>query len=32
MKLPIPYPFDVVGWDGCYPFALSIHSFEPITE
>lgn len=26
------HPFDVVGWDGyCYPFALSIHSFEPIT-
>ena len=24
-------PFDVVGWDGClYPFALSIHDFEPI--
>ncbi|MGN7723356.1 homogentisate 1,2-dioxygenase [Chitinophaga sp. 22620] len=32
---PIHYghhPFDVVGWDGCeYPFALSIHDFEPIT-
>ncbi len=25
-------PFDVIGWDGCcYPFALSIHDFEPIT-
>jgi homogentisate 1,2-dioxygenase len=25
------HPFDVVGWDGClYPFALSIHDFEPI--
>ncbi len=25
-------PFDVVGWDGCcYPFAFSIHDFEPIT-
>jgi len=25
-------PFDVVGWDGClYPYALSIHDFEPIT-
>lgn len=32
---PIHYrhhPFDVAGWDGCaYPFALSIHDFEPIT-
>ena len=32
---PIHYghhPFDVVGWDGCeYPYALSIHDFEPIT-
>ena len=32
---PIHYayhPFDVIGWDGCcYPFALSIHDFEPIT-
>lgn len=32
---PITYanhPFDVVGWDGCeYPYALSIHDFEPIT-
>ena len=32
---PITYkhhPFDVVGWDGCeYPFAFSIHDFEPIT-
>jgi len=26
------HPFDVVGWDGCcYPFALSIHDFEPVT-
>lgn len=26
------HPFDVVGWDGCeYPFAISIHDFEPIT-
>ena len=26
------HPFDVVGWDGyCYPFAVSIHNFEPIT-
>lgn len=26
------HPFDVAGWDGCcYPFALSIHDFEPIT-
>lgn len=26
------HPFDVVGWDGCYyPYALSIHEFEPIT-
>lgn len=26
------HPFDIVGWDGCvYPFALSIHDFEPIT-
>ncbi len=25
------HPFDVVGWDGCnYPYALSIHDFEPI--
>ena len=25
-------PFDVVGWDGClYPYALSIHDFEPVT-
>lgn len=32
---PITYanhPFDVAGWDGCeYPYALSIHDFEPIT-
>lgn len=26
------HPFDVVGWDGYhYPYALSIHEFEPIT-
>jgi len=26
-------PFDVVGWDGCcYPYALSIHDFEPIVK
>jgi homogentisate 1,2-dioxygenase len=26
------HPFDVVGWDGnFYPFAFSIHNFEPIT-
>lgn len=26
------HPCDVVGWDGCYyPWALSIHDFEPIT-
>ena len=26
------HPFDVVGWDGYYyPWALSIHEFEPIT-
>ncbi|MFS8082791.1 MAG: homogentisate 1,2-dioxygenase, partial [Ginsengibacter sp.] len=35
MMYPIHYlhhPFDVVGWDGCcYPFAFSIHDFEPIT-
>ncbi|MEK6236804.1 MAG: homogentisate 1,2-dioxygenase, partial [Planctomycetales bacterium] len=25
------HPFDAVGWDGCYyPWALSIHDFEPI--
>ena len=25
------HPFDVVGWDGTlYPYALSIHEFEPI--
>lgn len=32
---PITYathPFDVVGWDGYfYPYATSIHDFEPIT-
>jgi len=26
------HPFDAIGWDGClYPFAMSIHDFEPIT-
>ena len=26
------HPFDVVGWDGClYPYALSVHDFEPVT-
>jgi homogentisate 1,2-dioxygenase len=26
------HPFDVVGWDGFnYPYAFSIHNFEPIT-
>ncbi len=26
------HPFDVIGWDGCeYPYAVSIHDFEPIT-
>lgn len=26
------HPFDVIGWDGyCYPYAFSIHNFEPIT-
>lgn len=26
------HPYDVVGWDGYhYPFAFSIHEFEPIT-
>ncbi|MGB3850894.1 MAG: cupin domain-containing protein [Tunicatimonas sp.] len=26
------HPFDVVGWDGyMYPYAISIHDFEPIT-
>jgi len=26
------HPFDVAGWDGCcYPFAFSVHNFEPIT-
>jgi len=26
------HPFDAIGWDGCfYPYALSIHDFEPIT-
>jgi homogentisate 1,2-dioxygenase len=25
------HPFDVLGWDGClYPWAFSIHDFEPI--
>lgn len=35
LMYPITYanhPFDVVGWDGYeYPYALSIHDFEPIT-
>ena len=27
------HPFDVVGWDGYnYPYAFSIHEFEPITR
>jgi homogentisate 1,2-dioxygenase len=27
------HPFDVVGWDGClYPFAFSIHDFEPLVK
>ncbi len=26
------HPFDLIGWDGYhYPFAISIHDFEPIT-
>ena len=26
------HPFDVVGWDGFnFPYAFSIHDFEPIT-
>lgn len=26
------HPFDVVGWDGyLYPYAFSVHDFEPIT-
>ena len=26
------HPFDLIGWDGyLYPYALSIHDFEPIT-
>jgi len=35
MMFPYHYathPFDLVGWDGYhYPYALSIHDFEPIT-
>jgi len=35
MMYPFHYahhPFDLVGWDGfLYPFAMSIHDFEPIT-
>ena len=28
----VNHPFDVVGWDGhLYPWAFSIHDFEPIT-
>jgi homogentisate 1,2-dioxygenase len=27
------HPCDVVGWDGClYPYALSIHDFEPLVK
>ena len=27
------HPFDAIGWDGNhYPWAFSIHDFEPITE
>ncbi len=26
------HPFDLIGWDGClYPWAFSIHDFEPVT-
>lgn len=26
------HPFDAIGWDGYhYPFALSVHDFEPVT-
>ncbi|HZK63209.1 MAG TPA: homogentisate 1,2-dioxygenase [Puia sp.] len=26
------HPFDTIGWDGCcYPYAFSVHNFEPIT-
>ena len=26
------HPFDAIGWDGyLYPYAFSIHDFEPIT-
>jgi homogentisate 1,2-dioxygenase len=26
------HPFDLTGWDGCcYPYAFSIHDFEPVT-
>lgn len=28
----LSHPFDLIGWDGyCYPYAFSIHDFEPIT-
>jgi homogentisate 1,2-dioxygenase len=28
----VTHPFDLIGWDGNhYPYALSIHDFEPIT-
>lgn len=28
----LSHPFDVVGWDGyVYPYAFSVHDFEPIT-
>jgi homogentisate 1,2-dioxygenase len=31
MHVHATHPFDVVGWDGyLYPWALSIHDFEPI--
>ena len=32
MKCYASHPFDVVGWDGFnFPYAFSIHDFEPIT-
>ena len=35
MLYPVTYkfhPFDLIGWDGTeYPYAISIHDFEPIT-
>lgn len=28
----VTHPFDLIGWDGFhYPYAMSIHDFEPIT-